>query len=76
MTQTTVSIIGPRLVLRVKRTEDSKLLRNIPGLDRKQKFLASDILVKEPERLDLFMGYEEDEKADYLMHILEEKHGV
>ncbi|KAL1539984.1 hypothetical protein AAHA92_24404 [Salvia divinorum] len=68
--------IGYDFDLSVKRTEISKLLQNIPGLDRKQKFLASDILVKEPERLDLFMGYEEDEKADYLMHILEEKHGV
>ncbi|KAG6426848.1 hypothetical protein SASPL_111083 [Salvia splendens] len=67
--------IGYEFDLSAKRTEVSTLLRTVPGLDRKQKFLASDILVKEPERLDLFMGYDDDEKADYLMHILEEKNG-
>ncbi|KAG6434156.1 hypothetical protein SASPL_105778 [Salvia splendens] len=72
---TLTTCIGYEFDLSAKRTEVSTLLRTVPGLDREQKFIASDILVKEPERLDLFMGYDDDEKADYLMHILEEKNG-
>ncbi|KAL1567197.1 hypothetical protein AAHA92_02702 [Salvia divinorum] len=68
--------IGYDFDLSAKRTKVSPLLDGIHGLSKKQNFLACDILVKEPERLDLFTGMVEVDKYDYLVHILEEKHGV
>ncbi|KAL1553680.1 hypothetical protein AAHA92_14327 [Salvia divinorum] len=67
--------IGYDFDLSAKRTEVSHLLGNITVLSYKQRFLACDILVKEPERLDLFVGMSEVDKTDYVLHILEELHG-
>ena len=59
--------------LSAKRVEVAKMLDGIPEMTKKQKFIACDILVKEPERLDLFSGFSDVDKADYIIHILEEK---
>lgn len=59
--------------LSAKRVEVAKMLDGIPEIAKKQKFMACDILVKEPERLDLLSGFSIVDKADYIIHILEEK---
>ncbi|KAL1557052.1 hypothetical protein AAHA92_10867 [Salvia divinorum] len=74
--QTLSNRIGYDFDLSAKRVEVSKMLDGIPLLTKKHKFMACDILVKEPERLDLFTGFSLSDKYDYLMHILEEKHGI
>ncbi|KAG6418203.1 hypothetical protein SASPL_120403 [Salvia splendens] len=48
------SRIGYDFDLRAKRVEISKMLDEIPLLPKKHRFLGLDILVKEPERFDLF----------------------
>lgn len=58
-----------------KRVEINKMLEEIPLLTKKHRFMALDILVKEPERLDLFTGFDLADKHDYILHIFEEKHG-
>ncbi|KAG6421189.1 hypothetical protein SASPL_117739 [Salvia splendens] len=65
--------IGYDFDLSTKRVEVAKMLDGIPEITKKQKFMACDILVKEPERLDLFSGFSIVDKADYIIHILEEK---
>ncbi|XP_042020395.1 uncharacterized protein LOC121768100 isoform X1 [Salvia splendens] len=74
--QTLSSRIGYDFDLSAKRVEISKMLDDIPLLPKKHRFLALDILVKEPERLDLFTGFSLTDKHDYILHILEEKHGI
>ncbi|KAL1534924.1 hypothetical protein AAHA92_31039 [Salvia divinorum] len=69
------SRIGYDFDLSAKRTEVSRLLGSITLLTQKQRFLACDILVKEPECLDLFTGMSEVDKTDYVIHILEELYG-
>ncbi|KAG6430506.1 hypothetical protein SASPL_108576 [Salvia splendens] len=65
--------IGYDFDLSTKRVEVAKMLDGIPEITKKQKFMACDILVKEPERLDLFSGFSIVDKADYIIHNLEEK---
>ena len=74
--QTLSSRIGYDFDLSAKRVEISKMLDEIPLLSKKHRFMALDILVKEPERLDLFTGFSLTDKYDYILHILEEKHGI
>ncbi|KAL1564902.1 hypothetical protein AAHA92_07185 [Salvia divinorum] len=74
--QTLLNQIGYDFYLSAKRAEVSKMLDVIPLLTKKHKFMACNILVKEPERLDLFTGFSLIDKHNYLMHILEEKHGI
>ncbi|XP_047945053.1 uncharacterized protein LOC125191691 isoform X2 [Salvia hispanica] len=68
--------IGYDYDLSAKRVEVAKMLDCIPEITKKQKFIACDILVKEPERLDLFSGFSLVDKSDYIIHILEEKLGM
>lgn len=68
--------IGYDFDLSAKRVEVAKMLDCIPEITKKQKFIACDILVKEPERLDLFSGFSIVDKADYIIHIIEEKLGM
>ncbi|KAL1567872.1 hypothetical protein AAHA92_03299 [Salvia divinorum] len=68
--------IGYDFDLSAKRVEVSKMLEEIPLLPQKHRFMACDILVKEPEHLDLFTGFSMVDKYDYILHILEEKHGI
>ncbi|XP_047965401.1 uncharacterized protein LOC125209864 [Salvia hispanica] len=68
--------IGYDFDLSAKRVEVASMLDGIPEITKKQKFMACDILVKEPERLDLFTGFSIVDKADYILHILEEKRAM
>ncbi|KAL1569217.1 hypothetical protein AAHA92_00723 [Salvia divinorum] len=68
--------IGYDFNLSAKRVEVSKMLDDIPLLTKKHKFMACHILVKEPEHLDPFTRFSLDDKHDYLVHILEEKHEI
>ncbi|KAG6383723.1 hypothetical protein SASPL_156512 [Salvia splendens] len=74
--QTLSSRIGYDFDFSAKRVEISKMLDEIPLLPKKHRFMALDILVKEPERLDLFTGFSLTDKEDYISHILDEKHGI
>lgn len=74
--QTLSTRIGYDFDLSTKRVEINKMLAEIPLLTKKHRFVALDILVKEPERLDLFTGFDLIDKHDYILHILEEKHGI
>ena len=70
------SRIGYDFDLSAKRVEISKMHDDIPLLPRKHRFKELDILVKEPECLDLFTSFSITNKYNYILHILEEKHGM
>ncbi|XP_057779816.1 uncharacterized protein LOC130998418 [Salvia miltiorrhiza] len=58
----------------IARKEVFTQLSAIPGLSKKEKFEVCDLLAKEVERLDIFTSLLDDEKPDYVTHLLQEKY--
>lgn len=55
------------------RKEVSEKLGAVPGLLKGEKYILCGILADKVERLEVFMGLPEDEKLEYLHHLLNDK---
>ncbi|KAL6570424.1 hypothetical protein OROMI_014938 [Orobanche minor] len=62
--------IGYDFDVSIKRNQAFELLGAIEGLSLEDRFDVCDLLAKEIEKLDVFMGLPQDAREDYVMRIL------
>lgn len=65
--------IGYEVDLSQARKDVFDRLGDIPGLSMDDKFDVCEMLAKEPDRLDIFMGLPEIARYAYVMRVLQEK---